>query len=321
MRILISESGDYSAEAVRIYKTLGDVTLADANRKELQTLIRDADILVVRLRNQIDAELLSYARSLKAVVSPTTGLNHIETSVLDDMGVALLSLKGETAFLQDITATAELAWSLVLNLFRPVIQAHAHVLAGKWNRDPFKGRELKGKTLGIVGCGRLGRIVAQYGNAFRMKVLAADPYIAEAPEGVTLTSLDNLLALSDVVSLHVPLAPETESFFDAACFSAMKKVSYFINTSRGELVDERALLAALQRGDLAGAAVDVLRGETSQVQDWTDVHPLVQYARCSNNLIIVPHIGGATRDSMVATEVFMAQKLVAFMEDNPFGGN
>jgi Phosphoglycerate dehydrogenase and related dehydrogenases len=315
MRILIAESEGYSREALDVYRSLGEIVLADADRESLKALLPEADVLVVRLRHVIDADMLSHPRKLKVVVSPTTGLNHLDVELLRESGVAVLSLKGESDFLRDVTATAELAWSLLLNLFRPVCAAREHVLAGHWNRDAFKGRELKGKVLGIVGYGRLGRMMALYGGAFRMRVLATDPCVNVTKEDVSLVSLDDLLRQSDVVSLHVPLNEETSGFFDARCFEAMKPGACFINTSRGELVDERALHAALQSGHIAGAALDVLCGETSRQSDWLTSKPLLSYARSHDNLIIVPHIGGATSDSMAATEIFMAVKLQHFLTE------
>ena len=161
------------------------------------------------------------------------------------------------AFLRDVRATAEHTLMLMLALLRRAHAAITHVHNGGWNRDLFRGHELHQKTVGVVGYGRLGRIVARYVHAFDARVLAADPHVTShdvAPE-VTLVPLEALLPAADIVTLHVNLDPATVGFFGRAQFAAMKRGAWFINTSRGELVDEVALLEALQQGHLAGAAL------------------------------------------------------------------
>jgi D-3-phosphoglycerate dehydrogenase len=162
--------------------------------------------------------------------------------------------------------------------------------------------------VGIVGYGRLGRLVARSLTAFDTRVLAADPYIRadEMEPGVTLVPLARLLREADLVTLHVNLTEESRGFFGQAQFEVMKPGAWFINTSRGELVDEGALLAALAAGRLAGAAVDVLGDERPAGMG---AHPLVAYAREHEHLLITPHIGGCTLESTAKTELFLAEKL------------
>jgi D-3-phosphoglycerate dehydrogenase / 2-oxoglutarate reductase len=308
MKILVSESAGFSSAAAEVLGQLGEPVLVDLDRDGLLAAVRDADVLWVRLRSRIDAEVMTAAERLKVIVTPTTGLNHIDLEEADRRGIRVLSLRGETNFLRDIRATAEHTVALMLALLRHVPPAAAHVQDGGWDRDLFKGRELYGKAIGIVGYGRLGRIVARYLQAFDTHVLATDPNIGmtAVEAGVTLVPLARLLREADLVTLHVNLSHETQGFFGREQFTAMKSGSWFINTSRGELVDEAALLAALQSGHLAGAALDVLGHERS---DGMQDHPLVAYARKHEHLLITPHLGGCTVESMERTELFLARKL------------
>lgn len=311
-RIVVAESLGFSPAAAEALRALGSVTFADADRAELLRLAAGADLLWVRLRHRVDAELLAAAPRLRAVVSPTTGLNHIDLEEAARRGVAVLSLRGEVEFLRTVRATAEHTVGLLLALLRRIPRAAAHVEQGGWDRDPFRGGELYGKVAGVVGYGRLGRIVAGYLGAFGMRVLAADPCVEpEALEpGVALVPLEGLLAEADVVTLHVSLSAATEGLFGAAQLAAMKPGALFVNTARGELVDEAALLAALEGGRLGGAALDVLAHERSGGMGHS---PLVRYAATHDNLVITPHIGGATRESMEKTEAFMAGRLAEFL--------
>lgn len=313
MKVLLAEAQDFSPEALSLLDDLGQVVALDGDLESLRVALPDAEVLFVRLRHRIDATLLDRAPLLKVIVTPTTGLDHIDLDAAQRHGVAVLSLQGETAFLQNVTATAELTWALILNLARPIAAAHRSVLAGTWSRDDWKGRELKGKTLGLVGYGRLGRIVADYAQAFRMPVLAHDPYVTDFRHGVTPVSLEDLLERADIVSIHVPLNAETVGLIGASALRRMKAGAWLVNTSRGEVIDEAALLQALQTGHLGGAGLDVLAGEGKGDDGWMAKSALLRYAATSDRLIIAPHIGGATVESMRDTEVFMARKLRAFL--------
>ena len=289
-------------------RRVGKVVLNDLDRPRLLRAVAQADVLWIRLRHRIDAEVMDHAPRLKIIVSPTTGLNHIDLEEASRRGVRVLSLRGDTEFLKNVHATAEHAVGLLLALVRHVPEAKSHVISGGWIRDRFRGNELQGKTAGVVGYGRLGRIVARILLAFEMRVLASDPHVwtTDADPGVEIVPLNELLRESDIVSLHVNLYAETSGFFGASHFAQMKPGAWFINTARGELVDEAVLLEMLQTGRLSGAAVDVLSDERSTGMS---SHPLVQYARQHENLIVTPHIGGCTVESMEKTELHMARKL------------
>jgi D-3-phosphoglycerate dehydrogenase / 2-oxoglutarate reductase len=309
LKTLVAESRGFSTEAGELLRQVGDLVLADLNRADLLQAVCEADVLWVRLRHRIDTEVLAAAPDLRIVVTPTTGLNHIDTEEAHRRSIRVLSLRGEVDFLREVRATAEHTLALVLALLRRIPAAATHVRGGGWDRDLFRGHELSDKAAGVVGYGRLGRLVAHSLKALGARVLVADPHVKRetVESGLVLLSLDELLRKADIVTLHVAYSSTTHGFFGQREFSLMKEGSWFVNTSRGELVDEIALLAALRSGRLAGAALDVITDEHSgQLSE----HPLIRYARDHDTLIITPHIGGCTVESMAKTEVFMAKRLV-----------
>lgn len=311
--LLLAESRDFSLSARTKLDARFDITAADLTRAELLTTLRGGKYLGlwVRLRNNIDAEVLDAAPALKFVATNTTGLTHLDLEELERRGITVLSLRGETDFLTEIRATAEHTLALLFALLRNIPAAHQHVLAGGWNRDLFAGRELHCKTAGIIGYGRLGRIVARYLTAFGMNVLATSPHLqqADCDPGVRAVPLEMLLRESQVVSLHANYTPENARMLGASQFALLRPGSYFVNTARGELVDEAALLAALESGHLVGAALDVLDGEQATGMG---AHPLVRYAQTHGNLLLTPHLGGNTPESLAKTEEFLAEKICAW---------
>lgn len=311
--ILNAEPDGYAEEASAILRPVAELRTRALSPAELPAALADVNGLIVRLGHRVDASLLAAAPNLRLVATATTGLNHIDTEAAGRRGIAVLSLKGETAFLNTVTATAEHTWGLLLALIRHLPAACAHAASGAWDRDLFQGRELSALTLGIVGYGRLGRMVAGYAHAFRMRVLASDPTPIARDANVAYMPLEELLQQADVITLHVPLAPQTKLLLGAAQFATMRPGAFLINTSRGEIVDESALLSSLRAGRLAGAAVDVLTDEPRSGSAWPARHPLLAYAREHNNLLVTPHIGGNTSDSKQHTEVFLARKIRRFL--------
>jgi D-3-phosphoglycerate dehydrogenase / 2-oxoglutarate reductase len=309
--ILVAESAGFTPEAARILASAGRLYRGDLNRAQLLRQVLQADVLWVRLGHRIDRELFEKARRLRAIATPATGLNHLDLEEAARRGVHVLSLRGETDFLRDVRATAEHTIALAFALLRQVVPAARHVEAGGWERNRFRGVEIYGKTVGIVGYGRLGRIVARYFAALGATVVAADPHVspAEVDLPVRLVALAELVASADIVSVHVLLTPETTGLLGREAFARMKPGAYFINTARGELIDEAALLGALTSGRLAGAAVDVLSNEHEHATS-----PLVTYARGNPaRLLITPHLGGCTHESMAKTEVFLARRVAEFL--------
>ena len=256
VRVLNVEPTRYDDETRAMLARAGQVDYVEcADHAALVRALGAApyDALFTRLGLAVDAAAIAAAPTLRWVVTPTTGQDHVDVAALTAGGARLLSLKGETTFLETIRSTAEHTWALLLALSRRLPAAHADVAAGRWRREPFLARELSGLTLGIVGLGRLGRMVASFGVAFGMRVIACDTAesaLAQAPAGVERAAAHELLANADVVSLHLPLEPQSAGWLSGERLAAMRKGAWLINTARGELVDEAALLAALTSGQV-----------------------------------------------------------------------
>lgn len=317
IRILNAEPLNYCAEARATLDSFATVSHTELSRPELLENIGGYDALIVRLGHKIDAEILAAGTNLKAVATAATGLNHIDEQEAARRKIAILSLRGETEFLSTVAATAELAWGLLLSLARNIPAAARSVNEeNRWDRDPFRGVELHGKTLGVIGLGRLGSKVAAFGLAFGMRVIATDIQTVNIA-GVELTHLEPLLEQSDFISIHVPYNSETTNLIGAKELEKLKPSCYLINTSRGEVIDEAQLLLALENNRVAGAALDVLSGENTARPDWTQNEALIEFSKKHpQKLVITPHIGGCTADSMRKTEVFMAEKLKRFFYSN-----
>jgi D-3-phosphoglycerate dehydrogenase len=312
IRILNAEPANYSTEARCILESIGELHERSLAREKLIACLPEFDVLIVRLGFQVDREVIEAGPRLKAIVTATTGLDHIDVDYAEARGTTVLSLKGETEFLHTIPATAEHTWALLLAVVRHIPQAFESVRRGEWNRDAFRGHDLYGRRLGIVGLGRIGEKVAQYGIAFGMWVAAFDPYREGWPSDVLrCTTLADLLAIADVLSLHPPLSSETENMIGTIELGLLPQGAILINTARGALVDEDALVDALESGQLGGAALDVIRHEREETKRFSN--RLLAYSRGHANLLITPHIGGATIESMHKTEEFMAHKLARYL--------
>ena len=250
-------------------------------------------MLDASMKVRVNAAMIAEATELQVIAVAATGADHIDAAALAARRIPLLTLRGQTDVLRNLTPAAEHSWLLLMACARQLVGAVDHVRAGGWNRTDFPGMMLRGRTLGIVGVGRIGRWMARYAEAFGMRRIGYDPFAEDWPAGVERMTLEELLPQADVVSLHVPLLETNAGFFDAACFTRMKPGSIFINTSRGDLTDERALLHALEAGHVAAAGLDVLSGEPD-----VEAHPLRRYALSHPNLVITPHIGGFSPDAV-----------------------
>jgi D-3-phosphoglycerate dehydrogenase len=292
------------------------ITLPDPSVDKPE-ILREADVILVPLGYFLGKEKMDLSPRLKVIGSNTTGHPHIDVDYARKKGIEVVTLKNQHDFLRTITPTAELTWGLIIALTRNLVPAFHSVLEGRWERWPFGGeRMLSRMTLGIVGLGRLGGMVASYGVSFGMRVCYYDPYVDESAMDVARAeTLGELVETSDIISIHIPHEPETENLFGREVFSRFKHGAYFINTSRGEVIDEQALLECLERGNLAGAAVDVLAGEFEPGFD-RRVHeqPLVKYAAEHSNLIITPHIGGSTVDAWGLTQEYTVRKVIEALD-------
>ena len=311
-RALIAEPLDFSAEAVRILQTVADVDVRACHRNELSQAFSEYEIVWFRLAHPITAEVLSNRPRCRILATAVTGLSHIDLEACAERGVRVISLHGETEFLKEVRATAELTLAVTLALLRRIPETVASVQAGRWDRDAFRGRELFGKTVGIVGVGRLGSLAAGLFRAFGCQVLGYDTR-SDFPDALARRtgSLDELLAASDIVSIHVELNSSTHGLIGAREMDCMRPGAFLVNTSRGGVLDEQALLHALKSGRLGGAALDVLASEPDVSPD----NQLITFSRQSPRLLIVPHIGGNTVESFAKTEVFLARKIVQALDE------
>ncbi|MCK4405708.1 MAG: hydroxyacid dehydrogenase [Hadesarchaea archaeon] len=311
INILVTEPKTYDDENIAMLKEIGNVECRRMNRKELLKRIENFEILVIRMETRIDKELINRAKKLKIIATGTTGLDHIDVAYAEQKNVRVISLKGAIELLKNVPSTAEHTFALLLSLIRKIPWAFDSIRKEGWNRSKFFGVELNGKTLGMIGFGRLGTIVTKIAKGFGMNVIAFDPYINQKKmdeAGVSPLPFEKLLKKSDVISIHATLTPETENMISHDEFKLMKRGVVLINTARGRIIDEKALLYALQNKLIAGAALDVLANEASE--ESPVIHnPLVKYAKNNENLIITPHLGGGTFEAQKKTGVYLVQKI------------
>lgn len=313
MNILVAEPESYSKKCIDLLAQIGKVTAKKMKRDELLSNIKNFEVLVIRVETRVDRELIDRAKKLKVIGVAATGLDHVDVDYTQRRGIKVVSLKGEREFLERVNATIEHTFALMLSLIRKVPWAFEGAKKERWIRSPFFGRELNGKTLGVVGLGRIGSKIAEIAQKFGMRVLANDPYVGEEVMkklGVKPVGLGALLKESEVIVICVALTPETENMVSSKEFKQMHRKPILINIARGKVVDEQALLEALNKNQISGAALDVLSSE-NEVDNPLLNNPLVRYAREHDNLIITPHLAGSTFESMEATGMFIAERIKA----------
>ncbi len=262
--------------------------------------------LIVRSGTRVDAEALARADGLKVVGRAGVGLDNIDVEAATERGVLVMNTPGANA-----TATAEHTWALLLALCRQVPAADASVRRGEWERKRFVGFQLAGKTLGVIGLGRVGRLVATRGRGFGMQVIGCDPYLSAdmATEiDVELADLERVLAEADVLTLHVPLTDETRGLIGADALERMKPGALFVNAARGGLVDEGAVADALADGRLAGCAFDV----------YADEPPAGSPLLAAPNVVLTPHLAASTGEAQRDVSVQIADQVVAALREEEF---
>jgi len=315
-KILNTEPENYSPWAKRELRKIADLEEKVVKQKELLKIVPNFDILLIGWGLEINRQVLSKAKKLKIIASATTNERHIDLKEAPKKGIKVLSLKGERKILDKVPSTAELAFGFLLTLVRFIPFSFASVKEYHWEREKFKGQELLGKTMGILGYGRLGKIMGRFSKGFGMKVMAHDPCLKAKvikKDGVLPCSFEKLLKESDVFSLHLNLTPETEKMINKSCFKKMKKSVYLINTARGEIINEKDLLWALKNKEIAGAGLDFLTGEWGFGEGFKH-NPLVEYAKTHNNLIIVPHLGGMTEQAVYKVRDFLTKKIIKIIK-------
>ena len=262
--------------------------------EEMEEALGRAHGLIVRSATKVTRELLEQAPNLKVIGRAGVGVDNIDLEVATELGIPVINApEGNTV------SAAELAMALILTVARNVAWADASVRAGAWARSQFSGMEIRGKTLGLVGAGRIGTAVALRAQAFGMETIAYDPYLTEERAkdlGIERVELDGVLSRGDVISLHVPLTPQTEGMIGAAELKAMKPTAILVNAARGGVVDEEALVAALESGEISAAALDVFK---------TEPLPEDSPLRGIPNLVLTPHLGASTAEAqeLVASEI------------------
>ncbi len=269
------------------------------NRAELLAALPSADALIIRSASKIDAEALAAATKLKMIARAGVGVDNVDIPVATERGIVIMNTPDGNTI-----STAEMTFGLMLALARQIPQAHATMLAGKWDRKSFMGVELRGKTLGVVGFGRIGRAVAKRALAFEMTVIAFDPYIpadVAADLGVELVDLEQIYTRSDFISLHTVLTDETRDMINKDTIARMKPGVRIVDAARGALVNEADLAEALKSGKVAGAALDVYPTEPPPADD-----PLIGLP----NVVHTPHLAASTEDAQIVVAVDAAKLIV-----------
>ncbi len=303
MKIVIAD--DLPASAVDLLRAEGWEVDARSGRppEQLELDLADADALVVRSATKVTAPLIAAAARLRVIARAGTGVDNVDVPAASARGIVVMNAPGANSI-----SVAELALGLMLALARHVPAADAAMKQGKWEKKKFMGEELRDKTLGLAGLGRIGQEVARRARAFGMRVIAHDPYIsAQVAEdlGVELVVMDEVFARADYVSLHLPSTPATRDFLNAERLRNAKKGIRIVNTARGDLVDEKALADAIEAGHVAGAALDVF--ETEPPPD-----PRLQTLP---QVIATPHIAASTREAQELVGVETATALRDFLRD------
>ena len=282
------------------------------SRKLLINKIKNCDILVSGGKFIIDSEILDNAKKLKLILSPSTGTDHLDLNLIKKKKIKVLHIAKNYKLIKNFTATSELSFALLLSLTRNLIPASQDASKGSWSREKFTGIQLKNKTLGILGLGRLGKISAKIGQGFGMKIIAHDLIKKKKLKGVKMVSYNYLFKNSDFVFIHVHLSKLTENLINMKTFKLMKKNAFIINTSRGKIVNEKDLIKALKKKYISGAGTDVIDGEWLSEKSKKN-HSLIRYSNKYNNLIITPHIGGATYESIKLARDYIYNYLLNYL--------
>ena len=304
LRVLVAENvGETGLEVLQVAGFDVD-TGYDWTREQLEQRIADYDAIVIRSATQVDADLIARATRLRAVARAGVGVDNIDVAAATKRGVLVVN-----APRSNVVTAAEHTMALLLALARNIPQAHGALTAGRWERKNFSGTELMGKTLGILGFGRIGQLVAHRAKAFDMEVIAYDPFVAtELYNSLRVQradSVDAVLAAADFLTLHMPTTDETDGMINAAAFAKMRDGVRLLNVARGSLIVDEDLKDALDSGKVGGAALDVFRSEPI-----TD-HPLFDGYK---NVVVTPHLGASTAEATDRAGYQAAEQVVAALQ-------
>ena len=269
---------------------------------KLADQLQSADALIVRSAVQVDEALLEHARKLRVIGRAGVGVDNIDLDAATRKGIAVMNTPGANAI-----AVAEHTLALMLAMARHIGRANELMHAGKWEKKSLQGTELRGKTLGVVGLGRVGMEVARRAQAFGMEVVAHDPFVSTTvakEKGIRMAKLEEVYAAADYLTLHVGLTPQTAGMINAESVKKMKRGVRLVNCARGELVNEAALAQALKQGTVAGAALDVFTEEPLKNSPLTAI----------DNVILTPHIGGSTYEAQEAVGYQIALQVKEYLK-------
>jgi len=297
-------------KAIDVLEAADGITVqapGNMSREETLAAVPTADALIIRSSTTADKELLEAATNLKVIARAGVGVDNVDLAVATERGVVVMNTPDGNTI-----STAEYTFGLMLALARHIPNSYLYMNDGRWDRKQFKGLELRGKTLGIVGFGRIGRAVCKRALAFEMDVVTADPYIsADVVEdlGATLVDLDTLYAQSDFISLHTVITDETEGMINAESIARMKPGVRIINAARGALINDHDLAAAIREGKVAGAALDVYVQEPPPPE-----HPLVGL----HGVIHTAHLAASTGDAQIQVGLDAAQEVIDALTKNEY---
>ncbi len=302
MKVLISDP--IAPDGIEILKQAGLEVLErpGMSKEELLETIKDVDAIIIRSATKMTADVIEAAKNLKLIARAGTGLDNVDIEAANRRGIVVMNCPGGNT-----VSAAEHTLSMMLALARNIPQATASMKAGKWEKKKFMGREITGKTLGIIGLGRIGSVVADRAKGLKMRVIAYDPYVnpdQAARMGIEVMSLDELLPQADFITVHVPLTKETRGFINKEVFDKMKDGVMFIHCARGGIVKEDDLYEALKAGKVAGAALDVFEQEPPP-----EGYPLLQL----DNVICTPHLGASTIEAQKNVALAIASQVVDFL--------
>ena len=301
MKVVVAEK--ISSSAIDLLREpRWTVVTPDQVEGKLAAHLQSADALIVRSAVQVDADLLEHARKLRVIGRAGVGVDNIDLDAATRKGIAVMNTPGANAI-----AVAEHALALMLAMARHISRANELMHAGKWEKKSLQGTELRGKTLGIVGLGRIGMEVARRARAFGMEIIAHDPFVSTAvakEQGIRLAKLEEVYAAADYLTLHVGLTPQTAGMINADSVKRMKRGVRLVNCARGELVDEAALAQAVKQGLVAGAALDVFADEPLKNSPLTAVE----------NIILTPHIAGSTNEAQEAVGYQIAMQVKEYLK-------
>jgi D-3-phosphoglycerate dehydrogenase len=303
MKILISDNlSKVGVELLRRHEQFQVDVNTGLKPEELKQIIGGYDALIVRSETKVTADIISAADNLKVIGRAGTGVDNIDVPAATARGIIVMNAAGGNS-----VTTAEHTISLMMSLARKIPQAHSKLKAGKWDKKSFMGAELAGKTLGVIGLGNIGKIVASRAQGLAMKVVAYDPFITKevaSRAGIELATLDEVFERSDFVTVHTPLTDETRGVVGQSAFAKMKDGVRVINCARGGLVDEQALHDAIKSGKVAGAALDVFEQEPVPADN-----PLLTL----DEVVVTPHLGASTHEAQESVAVTISETVANFL--------